>query len=128
LNYPNKKVLLTQNGRIHATDKYRGTKQINVRQPAIILLNPEDAGSLLAEPVTEQQKQTAQYWKERAFIYIMSEGEYFFKRPIIRQPRTTTVEQHLSGQSSMDQDEARLGDIDEFDQMIQRYQEKHRQA
>ena len=50
LNYPNKKGLLTQNGKINATDKYRGTKEINVRQPAIVLLNPEDAGSLLVEP------------------------------------------------------------------------------
>ena len=56
---------------------------------------------------------------------MMNEDEYFFKRLIIRQVRTTTDEQHLSGQSSMGQDEARLGDIDEFDQMIERYQEKH---
>ena len=56
---------------IQATDKYRGTKQINVRQPAIVLLNPEDTGSLLAEPITNQQQKLAEYWKERAFIYIM---------------------------------------------------------
>lgn len=130
LNYPNKKGLLTQNGRMNATDKYRGTKQINVRQPAIVLLNPEDAGSLLAEPVTEQQKQIAQYWKERAFIYIMSEGEYFYQRPIPKQHQSlTTIEaKDLSGQSAMGQDEGRLGDVDEFDLMIQRYQDKHRQA
>ncbi|CAF4851908.1 unnamed protein product [Rotaria sp. Silwood2] len=129
LNYPNKKGLLTQNGRINATDKYRGTKEINVRQPAIVLLNPEDTGSLLAEPITLQEQQLAEYWKERAFIYIMSDDEYFYKRstPQHHQPRTTD-EQHLSGQSSMDNNEARLGDIDEFDQMIHRYQKKHRSS
>ena len=130
LNYPNKKGLLTQNGRMNATDKYRGTKEINVRQPAIVLLNPEDAGSLLTEPVTVQQQQTADYWKERAFIYIMSEGEYFYQRPISKQhqPRTTIEALNLSGQSSMGNDEVRLGDIDEFDRMIDEYQKKHRKS
>ena len=98
-----------QNGRMHATDKYRGTKEINVRQPAIVLLNPEDAGSLLSQPVTMQQQQTAEYWKERAFIYIMGKDEYFYKKPIAQphQPRTTT--EQLSGNSSLGADEARLG-------------------
>ena len=125
LNYPNKKGLLTQNGRMNATDKYRGTREINVRQPAIVLLNPEDAGSLLAEPVTEQEKQTAMYWKERAFIYIMQEGEYFYKRPVVAQQQQTTADEPLSGTSSMGTNEARLGELDEFDQMIHRYQQKH---
>ena len=58
----------------------------------------------------------------------MNEDEYLFRRPIIRQVRTTTDQPPLSGQSSMGSDEARLGDMDEFDQMIQRYQEKHQQA
>lgn len=124
LNYPNKKGLLTQNGRMNATDKYRGTKEINVRQPAIVLLNPEDAGSLLAEPVTVQEQQTAMYWKERAFIYIMKEDEYFYKRPAPRQQPVTTDER-LSGASSINDNDARLGDFDEFEQMIQRYQQKH---
>lgn len=48
LNYLSKKDLLKQNGRIHATDKYQGIKQIHVRQPALVLLNSDDAGSLLA--------------------------------------------------------------------------------
>ena len=124
LNYPNKKGLLTQNGRMNATDKYRGTKQINVRQPAIVLLNPEDAGSLLDEPVTLQQQQLAQYWKERAFVYVMNDDEYFYKRTVAqKQPMTTN--EHLSGSSSMGANEARIGELDEFDQMIQRYQHKH---
>ena len=124
LNYPNKKGLLTQNGRMNATDKYRGTKEINVRQPAIVLLNPEDAGSLLDEPVTLQQQQLAQYWKERAFVYVMNDDEYFYKRTVAqKQPMTTN--EHLSGSSSMGANEARIGELDEFDQMIQRYQHKH---
>ncbi len=55
-----------------ATDKYRGTQEIIVRQPAIVLLNPEDTGSLLlTENLTVEQRQNAAYWKKRAFIYIM---------------------------------------------------------
>lgn len=42
------------------------------------------------------------------------------------QPRTTN-EQDLSGQSSMGNDEARLGDDDEFSQMIHQYRKKHPQ-
>jgi len=36
--------------------------------PAIILINPEDAGSLTAKPNTEQEKQEAKFWNDRAFI------------------------------------------------------------
>lgn len=129
LNYPNKKGLLTQNGRMNATDKYRGTREIHVRQPAIVLLNPEDAGSLLAEPVTVQEQQTAMYWKARAFIYIMQEDEYFYQRPVPPRPPphqpVTTTDERLSGASSMNDNEARLGDMDEFEQMLHRYQQKH---
>ena len=112
---------------MNATDKYRGTKEINVRQPAIVLLNPEDAGSLLAEPITLQQQQTSMYWKERAFIYIMNDDEYFYKRsmPQDHQPRTT--DEHLSGHSSLGTDDPRLGDLDEFEQMIHQYRNKHPQ-
>ena len=110
---------------MNATDKYRNTKEISVRQPAIVLLNPEDAGSLLAEPVTEQEKQTALYWKERAFIYIMQEGEYFYRRPPPHHQPVTTDER-LSGSSLMGTNEPRLGDFDEFDQMTERYRQQHR--
>ncbi|CAF1296120.1 unnamed protein product [Rotaria sordida] len=69
LNFPNKKNLLTQKKyKISASDKYRGTKEINVRQPAIVLLNPEDAGSLLEESITDLQKKTAAYWNVHALI------------------------------------------------------------
>ena len=117
---------LTQNGKMNATDKYRITKEINVLQPAIVLLNPEDAGSLLTEPSTLKEQQTAMYWKERAFIYVMEQYEYFYKRP---QPHhhqaAATADEHLSGSSSMGTNDARLGELDEFDRMIHRYQQKH---
>ncbi|CAF4321158.1 unnamed protein product, partial [Adineta steineri] len=70
-NYPDKKDLLTQNGKLSASDKYRRTVDINVRQPAIVLLNPEDAGSLTHEPNTVEEQQSTQYWKKRAIVYIM---------------------------------------------------------
>lgn len=53
------------------TDKYRPSREIIVRQPAIVLLNPQCAGSLLISPTTEFEKQEATYWKERAFVYVM---------------------------------------------------------
>lgn len=123
LNYPNKKSLLTQNGKMNATDKYRNTKEINVQQPAIVLLNPEDAGTLLTEPVTRKEQQTAMYWKQRAFIYIMEEDEYFYQRSQTHHQAATT-DKHLSGSSSMGSNDARLGELDEFDQMIERYRQK----
>ena len=126
LNYPNKKGLLTQNGKINATDKYRGTKEINVRQPAIVLLNPEDAGSLLVEPVTQQEHQIAMYWKQRAFIYIMTDDEYFYQQP--KSYDQADDDEQLSNHSSMHSNDAKLGEPDEFDQMIERYQQKHPQS
>lgn len=53
---------------MNATEKYRKRQKINDRQPAIVLGNPKDADSLLAECVTEQEKEIALYFKERAFI------------------------------------------------------------
>ena len=44
---------------------------INVRQPAIVLMNPENAGSLLATPMTAAAQQLAAYWRKRATVYVM---------------------------------------------------------
>ncbi|CAF1164495.1 unnamed protein product [Adineta ricciae] len=78
LNFPNKMQLLTQHpDRIPATDKYRHKKYINVAQPAIILLNPADAGSLLRENTARVQHDLIDYWKEKAVIYNMGRDEYF---------------------------------------------------
>ncbi|CAF4204361.1 unnamed protein product, partial [Adineta steineri] len=128
LNFPSKKNLLTQKcNKINATDKYRGTKEINVRQPAIVLLNPEDAGSLLQEPNTTEQQNMFEYWKKRAFIYIMGPDEYFYKRQRRQQNAITTADgnQVSNSTSSMSSTEERIGGQYEFDEMIQHYEEKH---
>ncbi|CAF1390193.1 unnamed protein product [Adineta steineri] len=128
LNFPSKKNLLTQKcNKINATDKYRGTKEINVRQPAIVLLNAEDAGSLLQEPNTTEQQNMFEYWKKRAFIYIMDPDEYFYKRQRRRPNAITTADgnQVSNSASSMSSNEERIGGQHEFDEMIQRYEEKH---
>ena len=39
--------------------------------PAIVLLNPENAGSLTATPHTLKERQNAAYWSERAVVYEM---------------------------------------------------------
>ncbi|CAF0991868.1 unnamed protein product [Didymodactylos carnosus] len=93
-----------------ATDKYLGTKEINVRQPAVVLLNPEDAGSLLAEPITVHDHQMANYWKKRATVYIMGSlpDEYFYKRA----SHSRTDNDNVSSSSSMSSNEQRLGEAD----------------
>ena len=37
----------------------------------LYFLNPEDARSLIVEPITVEQQQNAAYWKKRPFIYNM---------------------------------------------------------
>ncbi|CAF1491267.1 unnamed protein product [Rotaria sp. Silwood1] len=126
LNFPNKKNLLTQKKyKISASDKYRGTKEINVRQPAIVLMNPEDAGSLLEEPITDLQKKTAEYWNKRAFIYIMGADEYFYKpqHRVTTNPNNSQVSKQ--GSPPMVSNQETLGESDEWEKMIQRYQQKH---
>ncbi|CAF1576932.1 unnamed protein product [Adineta steineri] len=121
LNYPNKKGLLTQNGRMNATDKYRRTVEIKVRQPAIVLLNPEDAGSLTREPVTREEKQIAEYWKERAIVYIMGPNEYFYQR---QRHTTDSSQNQRSSNASAGNNEQRLGDPDEFETMRREWEAK----
>ena len=53
------------------TDKYQKTVKINVQQPAIVLMNPEDAGSLLARAQSSKAKASVEYWRKRATIYTM---------------------------------------------------------
>ncbi|CAF1440975.1 unnamed protein product [Adineta steineri] len=79
-SFPSKKSLLTQNGLIMATDKYRPRTRINIRQSAIAFLNDEDAGSLIAQPsFTTEQQQIFNYWQHRAIIYQMGPDDYFHK-------------------------------------------------
>ena len=48
---------------------------IDVTQPVIILLSPEEAGSLFVEPVTFDEERRAVYWKSRALVYRMSKHD-----------------------------------------------------
>jgi len=52
-------------------------KTIYVTQPAIVLLNKHATGSLLAHPRTETEQDLAEYWRERAYIYIMGKKSDF---------------------------------------------------
>ena len=55
------------------THPYKKHNQINVKQPAIVLLNPgRSDGSLAAAPTSEFEQDNADYWKQRAVIYRMS--------------------------------------------------------
>ncbi|CAF1468639.1 unnamed protein product [Adineta steineri] len=74
LGFPLKKDLLTQNGITITTDKYEKTREINVTQPAIILLNPgRPEGALGRQPITYEDQCEATYWQQRATIYRMGE-------------------------------------------------------
>lgn len=42
--------------------------------PAIVLLNPEDAGSLL-NPSNDEEKADCNYWQKNAFIYVMGKNK-----------------------------------------------------
>ncbi|CAF1383390.1 unnamed protein product [Rotaria sordida] len=114
-NFPDKKNLLTQNGLTNvrvATDKYSRTVEINITQPAIVLLNPDrDAGVLGREPRNDEEKKEMTYWNERALIYRMGPDEYFYK------------EERRYSQIHTPED--RIGDPNEFEQMVQQYQQKH---
>ncbi|CAF1539458.1 unnamed protein product, partial [Adineta ricciae] len=109
------------------SDKYRETKTINVRQPAIVLMHPEDTGSLLREPVTAEQRQTNAYWRKRAFIYVMGPDEYFHKRQRTdqdNQPPSNPSSGHDSTtDSSMTSNEERTGGQDDIDDRIKRVKE-----
>lgn len=53
------------------TDRYRKSVTIHVRQPAIVLMNPEDTGSLLIRSRSDKQEDSPDYWQKRATIYVM---------------------------------------------------------
>ncbi|CAF3030060.1 unnamed protein product [Rotaria sp. Silwood2] len=110
-------------------------------------MNPEDAGSLLEEPITDRQKNTAAYWNERAFIYIMgnclSNSGYLVKRTIFllpytilgpdeyfykRQQHQVTTNPNNSQVSNVGSptrsNEELIGASDQWEKMIQHYQRK----
>ena len=99
--FPDKKSLLTCQGTIYviriilivvswywsilfdpfcskAYDKHEKAKQINVRMPAIVLLNPDSCGSLLRKARKNKDKVELDYWKENAFIYLMGSCVFVF--------------------------------------------------
>ena len=39
--------------------------------PAIVLLNPKNAGSLTKDPRTQKEVENKNYWEERAFVITM---------------------------------------------------------
>ncbi len=57
---------------IQATDKYRKTIENNVRQLAIVLLNPgRSEGSLARQPKTYEEQHDTEFWSEKTVIYQM---------------------------------------------------------
>ncbi|CAF3948926.1 unnamed protein product [Adineta steineri] len=78
--FPDMKGLLTQNGKMNASCKYRSVIQINVQQPAIVLLNHDDAGSLVNDPRAPTEQGDSEFWEERAVTYIIGDDEHFYPR------------------------------------------------
>lgn len=57
-------------------------------------------------------------------IHILDSNEYFYKKQ--QQITTNTSDNQISSNSSIDPNDDRIGESDEFDQMIQHYyQKKH---
>ncbi|CAF4781223.1 unnamed protein product [Rotaria sp. Silwood1] len=80
LGFPLKTHLLTQNGVTNTTDKYEKTIEIDVKQPAIVLLKPgAPEGALGRQPITYEDECAATFWQQRAIIYRMGPNEFFYK-------------------------------------------------
>lgn len=82
------------------------------------------AQSLHRNSSEQQQERTAEYWKERAFIYTVGKVEYFCNR--LQQPRS--VNEQLSENLFHTFEDVRLDDVDEWAEMIVHYCKKHRQS
>ncbi|CAF1056799.1 unnamed protein product [Adineta steineri] len=75
LCFPLRKDLLKQNGLTITSDKHESTTEINVKQPAIVLLNLGRAeGALGCQSITYEEQCEATYWQRQAIIYRMSEN------------------------------------------------------
>ncbi|CAF5001755.1 unnamed protein product, partial [Rotaria sp. Silwood1] len=80
LGFPFKKYLLTQNGITIATDTNTEIIEIDVAQPAIVLLEPgQSEGALGRQPLTYEDECEATFWQQRAIIYRMGPNEFFHK-------------------------------------------------
>ncbi|CAF3880358.1 unnamed protein product [Rotaria sp. Silwood1] len=54
------------------TDKYEKTREIDVTQPAIVLLNPgRSEGALGRQPISYEDQCENSFWQQRAIIYRM---------------------------------------------------------
>jgi hypothetical protein len=58
------------------------------------------------------------------FLSSLGPDEYFYRRPRIN-TNTTSGNTSASSNSSIGINQARIGELDEFEKMIQRYQQKH---
>ncbi|CAF1453571.1 unnamed protein product [Adineta steineri] len=80
IGYPHKKHLLLQGGRIHTINNRGKPAIVEVYQPAIVLLNPKNQGSLKDISCTTDQyddDNDNNFWNQHACIYRMKDGESF---------------------------------------------------
>ncbi|CAF5100588.1 unnamed protein product, partial [Rotaria sp. Silwood1] len=63
-----------------ATDTNTEIIEIDVAQPAIVLLEPgQSEGALGRQPLTYEDECEATFWQQRAIIYRMGPNEFFHK-------------------------------------------------
>ncbi|CAF2136860.1 unnamed protein product [Rotaria magnacalcarata] len=72
------KDLLTGQQYVCAKEKGSKPKPIVTKMQAIVVLNPEDARSLL-NPSTDKEKASLKYWQQRTYIRVMEADEYFYE-------------------------------------------------
>ncbi|CAF2105272.1 unnamed protein product [Rotaria magnacalcarata] len=72
------KYLLTGQQYVCAKEKGSKPKPIVTKMQAIVVLNPEDARSLL-NPSTDKEKASLKYWQQRTYIRVMEADEYFYE-------------------------------------------------
>ncbi|CAF5035933.1 unnamed protein product, partial [Rotaria sp. Silwood1] len=99
--------------------------EIDVTQPAIVLLNPgRSEGALGRQPISYEDQCENSFWQQRAIIYRMGPNEYFYKpnydqdnivNPISNNPSMSTNQEHINSNST--------NDI--FDELIERSRHQH---
>ncbi|CAF1474535.1 unnamed protein product [Adineta steineri] len=79
IGYPDKKHLFLQGGRIHTINNRNKPTTVEVYQPAIVLLNPGNQGSLEDIPSTNEpiDQDNDNFWNQHACIYRMKDDESF---------------------------------------------------
>lgn len=81
--YPDKKQLLTQSGPLQTVNSHGAPVTIDINQPAIVLLNPDDdIGSLRNTPSTNDTDAAPDpFWSDHAYIYRMTDDDTFYDYP-----------------------------------------------